>query len=142
MLTVRIGSTQGCGVAKFCSVDHQKIASSIWTTHDFVGMERHKEVCGLLKKWRQVVKGREDVHACTSDMLAFLQASRPKKSTVGARVRGQALAEQIDCVNPSMHADGDGGAIPLWRRPWDVSHATILQEYRMARQQQDEASSA
>jgi hypothetical protein len=45
----------GCRVAKFCSADHQKMASkkaalggSLWTG-------RHKDICGVLSKWREVV---------------------------------------------------------------------------------------
>ena len=39
----------------------------------YLGRERHKDICGLLKKWRQVEKGREAADACTADMLAFLK---------------------------------------------------------------------
>jgi hypothetical protein len=38
-----------------------------------VGSTRHKDICGLLKKWRQVEKGREAADSCTADMLAFLR---------------------------------------------------------------------
>ena len=41
---------------------------------NYVGEDkRHKDICGLLKKWRQVEKGREAADACTADMLAFLK---------------------------------------------------------------------
>ena len=40
----------------------------------YLGRERHKKICGLLKKWRHVEKGREAADACTSDMLAFLRS--------------------------------------------------------------------
>ena len=34
--------------------------------------ERHKDICGLLKKWKQVEKGRMAADSCIPDMLAFL----------------------------------------------------------------------
>ena len=61
---------KGCGVARFCSVDHQKMANRnkavVWNR------ERHKDICGLLKKWKQVEKGRMAADSCIPDMLAFL----------------------------------------------------------------------
>ena len=40
----------------------------------YLGRERHKDICGLLKKWRHVEKGSEAADACTRDMLAFLRS--------------------------------------------------------------------
>ena len=37
-----------------------------------IGEERHKDICGLLKKWKQVEKGRVAADSCIPDMLAFL----------------------------------------------------------------------
>ena len=34
--------------------------------------ERHKDICGLLKKWKQVEKKRVAADSCIPDMLAFL----------------------------------------------------------------------
>ena len=34
--------------------------------------ERHKDICGLLKKWKQVEKGRVAADSCGPDMLTFL----------------------------------------------------------------------
>ena len=34
--------------------------------------ERHKDICGLLKKWKQVKKGCVAADSCIPDMLAFL----------------------------------------------------------------------
>jgi hypothetical protein len=63
----------GCRVARFCSADHQKIASkkdalgwSLWTG-------RHKDICGVLSKWREVVKDGMAPDSCTVDLVAFLQ---------------------------------------------------------------------
>ena len=64
---------KGCGVAKFCSVECQKMASHIGTEGVALGSARHKDICGLLKKWRQVEKGREAADSCTEDMLTFLR---------------------------------------------------------------------
>jgi hypothetical protein len=71
MLTCSLlfGARKGCGVARFCSVECQKMASH----RAEVGSTRHKDICGLLKKWRQVEKGREAAESCTADMLAFLR---------------------------------------------------------------------
>ena len=62
----------GCRVARFCSADHQKMASkkatlmSLWTG-------RHKDICGVLSKWREVVKDGVAPESCTADLVAFLQ---------------------------------------------------------------------
>jgi hypothetical protein len=64
---------KGCGVAKFCSVECQKMASHIGTEGVALGSERHKDICGLFKKWRQVETGREAADSCTADMLTFLR---------------------------------------------------------------------
>ena len=61
-------------VASFCIVECQKRASSHLIKGTYLGRERHKKICGLLKKWRHVEKGREAADACTSDMLAFLRS--------------------------------------------------------------------
>jgi len=63
----------GCRVARFCSADHQKMASkktahggSLWTG-------RHKDICGVLGRWREVVKCGAAPDSCTEELLAFLQ---------------------------------------------------------------------
>ena len=61
-------------VARFCIVECQKRASSHLIKGTYLGRERHKDICGLLKKWRHVEKGREAADACTPDMLAFLRS--------------------------------------------------------------------
>jgi hypothetical protein len=62
----------GCRVARFCSADHQKTASkkaecggSLWTG-------RHKDICGVLSKWREVVKGDVSPDSCSAELVAFL----------------------------------------------------------------------
>ena len=62
----------GCRVARFCSADHQKMASkkatlmSLWTG-------RHKDICGVLSKWREVVKDGVSPDSRTADLEALLQ---------------------------------------------------------------------
>ena len=60
----------GCSVARFCNTHHQKMASSGVGQHP--GRERHKDICGLLKTWRQVAKGRVSSESCRGELLAFL----------------------------------------------------------------------
>ena len=60
----------GCGVARFCDENHQRTASS--KDGALRKAVRHKDICPLLKKWRQVVKGKATAASCTPDLLAFL----------------------------------------------------------------------
>ena len=59
----------GCSVARFCNEDHQRMASKKGGRKPV----RHKDVCSLLRKWRQVVKGKATAESCTPDLLAFLR---------------------------------------------------------------------
>ena len=66
----------GCHVARFCSADHQKMASKSVASGGpgslFGG--RHKDVCGVLGKWRQqVVKDGMSPDVLRADLLAFLR---------------------------------------------------------------------
>ena len=64
----------GCRVARFCSADHQKMASKSVASGGCVLQARHKDVCGVLGKWRrQVVKDGMPPDSCRQDLLAFLQ---------------------------------------------------------------------
>jgi hypothetical protein len=73
-LSLLFGTRKGCGVARFCSVECQKMASHIGTEGEIeLGSARHKDMCGLLKKWRQFQKGREAADSLPPDMLAFLR---------------------------------------------------------------------
>jgi hypothetical protein len=74
----------GCRVARFCSADHQKTASkkaglSLWTG-------RHKDICGVLRKWREAVKDGVVPDSCTAELVAFLQRenARCTKDAEGA----------------------------------------------------------
>ena len=64
----------GCRVAKFCSADHQKMASKSIASGRHLLLGRHKDLCGVLGKWRrQVVKDGMSPDSCSADLLAFLQ---------------------------------------------------------------------
>ncbi len=63
----------GCRVARFCSADHQKMASKKATVGGDCFAERHKDICAVLGKWRQVVKGGVSPDSCTADLMTFLQ---------------------------------------------------------------------
>jgi tetratricopeptide (TPR) repeat protein len=63
----------GCRVARFCSADHQKMASKKAALGGNLLTGRHKDICGVLGKWRQVVKDGVSPDSCTADLLAFLQ---------------------------------------------------------------------
>jgi hypothetical protein len=46
----------GCLVARFCNADHQKMASKKAALGGSLTTGRHKDICGVLSKWRDVVK--------------------------------------------------------------------------------------
>jgi len=46
----------GCRVARFCSVDHQKMASKKTSLGGYLWKERHKDICGVLGLWRNVLR--------------------------------------------------------------------------------------
>ena len=63
----------GCRVARFCSADCQKMASKCVASGRWALLHgRHKDVCGVLGKWRQVVKDGMPPDSCRADLLAFL----------------------------------------------------------------------
>jgi len=40
-------------------------------------MGRHKDICGVLSKWREVVKGGLAPDSLTVDLVAFLEKNKP-----------------------------------------------------------------
>jgi hypothetical protein len=46
----------GYRVARFCSADHQKMASRKVASGGSLTTGRHKDICGVLSKRREVVK--------------------------------------------------------------------------------------
>jgi hypothetical protein len=63
----------GCRVARFCSADHQKMASKKAASGGSLTTGRHKDICGVLSKWREVVKDGVAPDSCTADLVVFLQ---------------------------------------------------------------------
>ena len=56
----------GCRVARFCSTDLQKMVSNK-ALQACLYMGRHKDICGVLGKWRQVVKDGVAPYSCTAE---------------------------------------------------------------------------
>ncbi len=63
----------GCRVARFCSADHQKMASKKAALGGSLTTGLHKDMYGVLSKWRAVVKDGVAPESCTADLVAFLQ---------------------------------------------------------------------
>lgn len=64
----------GCRVARFCNAKHQKMASTNTSCDANFFCGKHKNVCGLLGKWRlQVVKGGMSPDVLHDDLLALLR---------------------------------------------------------------------
>ena len=63
----------GCRVARFCSADHQKMASKSVAAGGNVWTGRHKDICGVLGKWRGVEKDRVSPDSLRADLLGFLR---------------------------------------------------------------------
>jgi len=63
----------GCRVARFCSTDHQKMASKSVAAGGNVWTGRHKDICGLLGKWRGVEKDGVSPDSLRADLLEFLR---------------------------------------------------------------------
>ena len=63
----------GCRVARFCSADHQKMASKKAALGGSLWAGRHKDMCRLPGKWREVVKCGVAPDSCPADLVAFLQ---------------------------------------------------------------------
>jgi tetratricopeptide (TPR) repeat protein len=64
----------GCRVARFCSAEHQKMASRGASSGGCLVLGRHKDACGLLGMWRQqVVKDGAAPEALRAELLAFLR---------------------------------------------------------------------
>jgi hypothetical protein len=62
----------GCRVARFCSADHHKMASKKAAVRGSLWTGRHKHICRVLSKWREVVKDGVAPDSCTADLVAFL----------------------------------------------------------------------
>ncbi len=63
-----------CLVARFCSVEHQKMASKSVASGGSLLKGRHRDVCHVLGRWRQhVVKESASPEVLREDLLAFLR---------------------------------------------------------------------
>lgn len=63
----------GCRVARFCNVEHQKMASNSRPMGQYCLHGKHRDLCGLLRKWKYtVVKGGNSTETLREDMLNFL----------------------------------------------------------------------
>jgi len=69
----------GCRVARFCNADHQKMASKKATSGGRFDTERHKDICGVLRKWREVLKNGVAPDSFDADLVAFLQRGGHKQ---------------------------------------------------------------
>ena len=76
----------GCRVARFCRADHQRMASKKAALGGSLTRGRHKDFCGVLRKWRDVVKDGVAPDSCTAELVAFLQRenARCTKDAEGA----------------------------------------------------------
>ena len=53
--------------------DHQKMASKKPALGGSLMTGRHRDICGVLSKWLEIVKDGVSPDSCTADLLAFLQ---------------------------------------------------------------------
>jgi hypothetical protein len=63
----------GCRVARICSADHQKMPPKKAALGGSLTTGRHKDICVVLSKWREVVKGGVAPDSCTAELVSFLQ---------------------------------------------------------------------
>ena len=66
----------GCRVARYCSTDHQKMASKRVASVGNFMTGRHKDICGLLGKWRGARKDGVFPDSLRADLLAFLRQNQ------------------------------------------------------------------
>jgi hypothetical protein len=71
----------GCSVARFCCADNQKIASKKAALGGNLWTGRHKDICGVLCKWRETVKDCVEPDTCTAELVAFLQRENDRCTT-------------------------------------------------------------
>jgi hypothetical protein len=93
----------GCRVARFCSVDHQKMASKKTSLGGDLWKGRHKDICGVLGLWRNVLR-LENINPVAHfgaqswydrELLAFLEAGR---------VRDRELLAALEAGRSGVHS--------------------------------------
>jgi hypothetical protein len=62
----------GCRVERFWRADHQKMASKKAALGGSLRTGRQKDICGVLSKWREVVKDGVAPDSRTADLVACL----------------------------------------------------------------------
>ncbi len=73
-MDVQMLTCAGCRVAKFCSKDHQKMASKRVSEGGSALEGRHRDVCALLCKWRlHVLKRQQPPSVLRAELVAFLR---------------------------------------------------------------------
>ena len=89
----------GCRVARFCSSDHQKMASKKAAFGGILWIGRHKDICGVLRKWREAVKDGVAPDSCSAELVAFLQRENAQMPQ-GRRgsSRGNSLITEVQGV--------------------------------------------
>jgi hypothetical protein len=72
----------GCRVARFCSADGFEKGRIGRESDD----RQHKDICGVLREWREAVKDGVAPDSCTAELVAFLQRenARCPKDAKGA----------------------------------------------------------
>ena len=71
----------GCRVARFCCADHQRMASKKPALGGSLTTGRHKDICGVLRKWREAVKDAVAPDSCTAELVSFLQRENARCPT-------------------------------------------------------------
>jgi tetratricopeptide (TPR) repeat protein len=93
----------GCRVARFCSVDHQKMASKKTSLGGSLWKGRHKDICRVLGLWRNVLR-LENINPVAHfgaqswydrELLAFLEAGR---------VRDRELLAALEAGRSGVHS--------------------------------------
>ena len=83
-----ITPTAASGLAAFYSATSRFVAFLAILPHGGAWLHdgRHKDICGVLRKWREAVKDGVAPDSCTAELVAFLQRenSRCPKDADGA----------------------------------------------------------
>jgi len=82
------------------SADHQKMASKKAALGGSLTTGRHKDICGVLSRWREVVKEGVAPGSCTEDLVAFLQRENARCPKDAEGAPEAALSERKSSVSP------------------------------------------
>jgi hypothetical protein len=98
-------------VARFCRADHQKMASKKAALGGSLATGRHKDTCGVLSKWREVVKDGVAPDSCTANLAALLQ-QRMHAMMPNVR-RGRSSSLVMGGPGRQFSRDGGPGRCPV-----------------------------